>query len=159
MSRGYDRLVYASSILCLSKRGNNKELYQARPVSFVAKGRYPYGRFAMYVLRSCARPRLTRAFITRFERLGAASGRHGSTALARALPQRGVLLIPQRACSLPPDVAVVLTRILGVGAELFLDAKELVVLGQALRAAGRARLDLACEAEGGHTQTLIVWRD
>jgi len=140
MSRGYDRLVYASSILCLSKRG--KELYQARPVSFVAKGRYPYGRFAMYVLRSCARPRLTRAFITRFERLGAASGRHGSTALARALPQRGVLLIPQRACSLPPDVAVVLTRILGVGAELFLDAKELVVLGQSLGAAGRAGLDL-----------------
>ena len=96
----------------------------------------------MYVLRSCARPRLTRAFITRFERLGAASGRHGSTASARALPQRGVLLIPQRACSLPPDVAVVLTRILGVGAELFLDAKELVVLGQSLGAAGRAGLDL-----------------
>ena len=38
--------------------------------------------------------------------------------------------------------AVRLARVHGAGAELLLDAQQLVVLGEALRAARRARLDL-----------------
>lgn len=40
-------------------------------------------------------------------------------------------------------VAEVLAGVLGPGAQLLLDAEDLVVLGQALRAAGGSGLDLA----------------
>eukprot|EP00964_Phaeocystis_antarctica_P015955 scaffold8833_cov58-Phaeocystis_antarctica.AAC.9 len=45
--------------------------------------------------------------------------------------------------------AVVLAGIHGRGAKLLLDAQQLVVLGETLRAAGRARLDLGGGRGGG----------
>ena len=51
--------------------------------------------------------------------------------------------------NLPANVAVRLTRVDGIRAELLLDAKKLVVLGQALGAARGTGLDLAGgEADG-----------
>ena len=52
-------------------------------------------------------------------------------------------LPPHHHLPLPADVAPVLASVDRVGPQLGLDAQQLVVLGQALRAAGRARLDLA----------------
>mmetsp|Transcript_36 Transcript_36/g.84 ORF Transcript_36/g.84 Transcript_36/m.84 type:complete len:302 (-) Transcript_36:653-1558(-) len=59
---------------------------------------------------------------------------------------------------LPRDVAVVLPRVHGIRAELLLDAQQLVVLGQALGAAGRAGFDLAGGEAHGEVGDVRVLR-